>query len=386
MPISSGGPSQSSGSPISTLPNPWARSLADLLQPWTDALNDLSTTAAKNYDYCNDSLTFFQGYCTSLVGNHAVAFQGLGAQAFNKIYLLNSDQAGIINSKIQDFQKASHDLLTHIQNLNTQYELGKDGGIYWNAGPGNDPNSIVDSEFFAGTCGDNYIILSVLMDGFLTNTTIDDLLNPATADATIAAGIQIGANQITQKIEASYQAQRKDPSPFLDADHRQAIQTLQGFATNMKQQLQMWAEELYALAETYVQKVFDAGNMQELTRPLPPQSIGPVIPDPTQGRGAAKGASTTPTRATYLSQSDTVKGLPFSSNPTSNSASDPAINTVYVTGTDLQQLYNILTELQRKISAGSGVLANLLGGAASGAGIIASFIPVLGPALPWLAA
>ncbi len=228
-----GPPSSSGSSTPTTAANPWARSLADLLQSWTDALNKLSKTALNNYDYCNDSLTFFQDHCTSITDSNTVTFQGLGAQAFDKVYLLNIDQAGVINGKIQDFHNASHDLLTQIQNLNAQYELSQDGGIYWNAGPGNDVNAIVDAEFFAGTVGDNYIILSVLMDGFLANTTIDDLLKPWSVDATIADGIQISVKQITQKIEASYQAQHQSCAEDwstncnnLDSDYQSALQTL----------------------------------------------------------------------------------------------------------------------------------------------------------------
>ncbi len=145
-------------------------------------------------------------------------------------------------------------------------------------------------------------------------------------------------------------------------------------------QLEMWAEDLFALAYTYLQKVSDAGNIQELTTPLPPKSIGPTIPDPTNGIGAAKGASNTPTHDTYLSRCDHVTGLQYSSDPTSNSEINAAVNVVYVSGTDLDALNNILGDLKGKVSASSAVLANLLGGAASITGIVASFIPVLGQA------
>ncbi|HEU5382796.1 MAG TPA: hypothetical protein VFV38_45900 [Ktedonobacteraceae bacterium] len=393
MPVAPLGGSPS-GPPASTTRNPWARSLADLLEPWTDTLDDLYAAAASNYKYCDGppdgSLYTFEKHCDRLVGAsdvwfqesgaQGVPFQGLGAQAFNNVYLLNVDQAGVINGKIQDFQNASHDLLTSIQSLNAQYELRPDGGIYWNAGSGYDPWKQVISQFLDNPMHDNNYVLSTLMDGFLTNTAIDDLLKPGEDSTflTVSSGVQIGVDQITREINSSYQTQahRKDTgtSPSdLGTQHQEALDMLHGFANNMISQVMQWANELYALAQTYLGKVIDAGNIPELTQPLPPKNGGSPHPDPLQGPGAgvidANPKHLPPTRATYLSQSETASGL----------LPGAAIDTVYASGTDLGQMSMILHELQGKVQGSSaGVLANFLGDTATAMGIVSAFLPLLG--------
>ena len=371
-------PGSITGSPISTGANPLAQSLADLLRPWTDALNDLSTVATKNLQLCNDpqtgSLALFQDNCRTLVGDDTVTFQGLGAQAFGKVYLLNVDQSELINNKIQDFYDATHDLLVIIQSMNPQYELSQDGGIYWNAGPGLDPWSSALSEFLADPRHDNNYVLRTLMDGFLTNTAIDDLLKADRVDVvyTIQSGIIIGMNKIQKEIDTSYQTMlqkyKNQDHSSLVRDHVTAIQMLNGFANNMVKWLQTWADDLYKLAQIYLQKVNDAGTIQELTKPLPPRSTAPAIPDPIPGQSSGPDLQQPRDRThnSYLSQvSDSGK----------------ASNTIYAKGYDgLSDLMDITLSIQDKLNEpkSSSLLINLLGGAASVAGIVAAFTPVLG--------
>ena len=386
MPVAPVGDSPSpSQPPVSTTHNPWARSLANLLQPWTDALNDLIIAASNNHHYCDDStddsadgsLYWFERDCNELVGDSTVPFQGLGAQAFNNVFLLNVDQARVINGKIQDFQNASHDLLTSIQSLNAQYELQPDRGIYWNAGPGQDPWSTAISQFLDNFFNDNNYVLSKLMDGFLTTTAIDDLLKPGVDSTfvTVSSGVQIGVDQITREINSNYQKRTGDsPTGYDTQRHQDALDLLHGFANNMISQLMQWADDLYAYAQTYLGKIVDAGNIQELTTPLPP--TGRSQPDPFEGIPATKGASNPPglpsTRTTYLGQT-TANGLEFAPN-----SARSAIDTVYVRGDNLGQMYQILSDLQSKVSGGSGLLANFLGPVATAFGIVGAFLPLLG--------
>ncbi len=383
MPIAQGPSSRTP--PGLTTPNPWAQSLADLLRPWTDALNDLSTVASKNFQLCDavdappqhvGSLARFADHCRHLVGvgNDIVDFQGLGAQAFANIYNLNIEQSTLINGKIQDFSNATLDLRQQIQSLNARYELSQDGGIYWNAGPDQDPWSPSLGEFLANHKHDNNYVLSTLMEGFLTTTAIDDLLKPWSVDATIITGIQIGMNQISKEMSSSQQAQiQADKNPdgshpsWLDTDFAEAVRMLNGFANNMITQLGMWAEELYALADTYVQQVNDAGDIKTLTQ-LPKSTPQPFNHDPTDGASFKPLRYGDPTHDTYFHRIGMEQG----------------VNTLVAKGSGgAFVLRDKLSDIQGKLNDehsgdSNGLLVNLLEGVASAAGIVASCIPLLG--------
>lgn len=265
---------------VSTVANPGAGSLADLVQPWVDALNDLSSSASNNLKLCNDSLTTFQNNCKVLVGDNTMTFQGLGAQAFENAYTLNEGHSMLVNAKIHDFYNASHNLVGEVQNLASQYELGT--GIYYNDGSDNFPNPTIYD--FVGSM-DYDDILRVLMDGFLTTTSIDAILKPNSISGTISAGTQIGLNQMTKKIDANYQTmldplttQRNQYSKGdndynyfqgrideLNQRHQTAHLIVQGLTTNMNTQLETWAVALYGLAQQYLQEVLDAGQIDKPT-------------------------------------------------------------------------------------------------------------------------
>jgi len=91
------------GPPISSVPMSWVTSLSQLLQPWTDALNDLSSSAQNNLNLCTTSLTTFQNNCKVLVGDNTLVFQGLGAKAFDNLSTLNQGKSMLVNAKMNDF-------------------------------------------------------------------------------------------------------------------------------------------------------------------------------------------------------------------------------------------------------------------------------------------
>jgi len=265
------------GPPISSVPMSWVTSLSQLLQPWTDALNDLSSSAQNNLNLCTTSLTTFQNNCKVLVGDNTLVFQGLGAKAFDNLSTLNQGKSMLVNAKMNDFYNASHNLASEITNLNSQYELGN--GRYYNDGGGGFPNPIIYQ--FVGNM-DYDDILKVLMDGFLTNTSVDSILNPNTISSTISAGTQIGLNQMTNKIDAAYQAlagnfklgPTEDPHDHsgwkerlsqIKQDYQTALEIVQGLTTNMNTQLEQWALALNALASQYAQEVSDAAQMDRAT-------------------------------------------------------------------------------------------------------------------------
>lgn len=265
--------------PISTVPNALAGSLAQLLQPWTDALNDLSSSAKQNLQMCNQSLTTFQNHGKALIGDTTLSFQGLGAKAFANLSTLNEGHSMLINAKIHDFYNASSNLLSEIQGLTSQYEVGN--GRYENDGGGGFPNPTI-YQFVGNMTYDD--ILHTLMDGFLTTTAVDSLMDPSTIQGSVHSGVQVGLNKMISKINTSYQTNplkqeltqhpdelNKDNGYWkgrldqLTQEYHTSIQIVQGLAKNMETQLDAWAFGLYELAKQYAQEVTDAAQINRPT-------------------------------------------------------------------------------------------------------------------------
>ena len=268
------------GPPISTTARPWVGSLAELLQPWTDALNNLSGSAKKNLDMCSQSLTTFENHCQTLIGDTTLVFQGLGAKAFANLAALNKGHALLVNAKIHDFSNASRNLLSDIQGLTSQYEVSNPR--YENDGGGGFPNPVI----YQFTGGMSYPdMLHTLMDGFLTTTSMDALLDPRGIRATIHDGIQVGLHHLIDKITTGYQTlpvvhdelqmtpdqlHSNDGYFYWDlrkhkTEYHTSIEIVQGLARNMETQLETWALALYELAKQYAQEVSDAAQINRPT-------------------------------------------------------------------------------------------------------------------------
>lgn len=270
-------PAGASEPPISSIARPWVGSLSELLQPWVSALNEMSAVAQKNLQLCNQSLTTFQNNCKALTGDMTLSFQGLGARAFENLATLNEGHSMEVNAKIHDFYNASNNLTGEIQSLTNQYELGN--MRYENDGGSLFPNPVI-YQFVGSLSYDD--ILRKLMEGFLSTTSVDALLDPGRIYATITAGTQVGLNQMTTMIDEAFQGYLNPLKRALTADpgnksywqgrideltqeYHTSLEIVQGLTTNMNNELGKWGLALNGLAMQYAQEIADAAKIDQPT-------------------------------------------------------------------------------------------------------------------------
>jgi hypothetical protein len=237
----------------------------------------MSAAAQTNLQLCNQSLTTFQKNCNALTGDTTLVFQGLGARAFENLSTLNEGHSMEVNAKLHDFYNASNNLAGEIESLTKPYELGNIR--YDNDGGGGFPNPVI-YQFVGSLSYDD--ILHKLMGGLLSTTSIDALLNPGSLPATIAAGTQVGLNQMNNMIEEAFQGRLNPLRRELAADpgnksywqgrideltqeYHTSLEIVQGLTTNMNSQLEQWGLALNGLAMQYAQEIAAAAKIDQPT-------------------------------------------------------------------------------------------------------------------------